>query len=105
MGGHDSLRRGRDWAERLAKGSTARIGGSLDPLDCGPASRVCPYHQGRVALALGRSRLADAKVALLVDQPPFVEVRQHHPRRLFGKVGRARQTDVLAQLIVDLAER
>ena len=30
--------------------------------------------------------LADRQVALLVDQPPLVEVPEHDPRRLLGQV-------------------
>ena len=47
------------------------------------------HHARWLALAMGRGRLADRQIVLLIDQSPFVEVGQHDPCRLFGKVGRA----------------
>jgi len=38
-------------------------------------------------VALGRRRLADGEVPLLVDQPPFVEIGEHDAGRLLRKVG------------------
>ena len=49
-----------------------------------------------------REALADRQVALLVDQPPLVEIGEHEARRLLGKVGGAGQCRVLAKLLVDL---
>ena len=63
------------------------------------------YNAGRLALALGRKGLAHRQIALLVHQAPFVEIREHDPRRLLGKIGSARQADILAQLLIDLSQR
>ncbi len=47
----------------------------------GPDNNASSFAQG-----FGFGRLADREVALLVDEPPLVEVAEHHPRRLLGEV-------------------
>ena len=75
----------------------ANVATYANPAAHRPDPRQCSRHI--------REALADRQVPLLVHQPPFVEVREHDPRGLFGNVRGARQADVLAQLLLDLPQR
>src|SRR5438270_3660946 len=105
LGGDYRFRRGRYWPQRALRRTAAATVCNHDAADHRLLSGLRPDHEGRLALALGQRRLAHRKVALLVDQAPLVKVRKHDPSRLLGQVGGARQTDLLAQLAVDLAQR
>jgi hypothetical protein len=47
------------------------------------------YRPRRVALALGKGRLAERQVVLLIEQAPLVEIGMHRSRRLLHKIPRA----------------